>query len=72
MQKTKIFVDCHVFDGNFQGTTTYLKGLYTELLKDTTKLFYFGASNTAFLETIFGTHDNLTYVGYKSKNKICF
>ena len=69
MKKTKIFVDCHVFDGNFQGTTTYLKGLYTELLKDKTKQFYFGASNTAFLETIFGTHENLTYLAYKAKNK---
>jgi glycosyltransferase involved in cell wall biosynthesis len=69
MQKTKIFVDCHVFDGNFQGTTTYLKGLYSELLKDKTKQFYFGASNTVFLETIFGTHENLTYVSYKAQNK---
>lgn len=69
MKTTNIFVDCHVFDGNFQGTTTYLKGLYSELLKDKTKQFYFGASNTAFLETLFGTHDNLTYLSYKSKNK---
>ena len=69
MKKTKIFVDCHVFDGNFQGTTTYLKGLYSELLKDKTKQFYFGATNTAFLETIFGKHDNLTFVSYKAKNK---
>lgn len=69
MKTTKIFVDCHVFDGNFQGTTTYLKGLYSELLKDKTKHFYFGASNTTFLETIFGTHENLTYVSYKAKSK---
>lgn len=69
MKTVKIFVDCHVFDGNFQGTTTYLKGLYSELLKDKTKQYYFGASNTVFLETIFGTHDNLTYVSYKAKNK---
>ena len=69
MKTTNIFVDCHVFDGNFQGTTTYLKGLYSELLKDKTKQFFFGASNTAFLETLFGTHENLTYVSYKAKNK---
>ena len=69
MKKTKIFVDCHVFDGNFQGTTSYLKGLYSELLKDKSKLFFFGAANTVFLETIFGNHDNLTYVSYKGKNK---
>lgn len=69
MKAIKIFVDCHVFDGNFQGTTTYLKGLYSELLKDKTKRFYFGASNIVFLETIFGKHDNLTYVRYRGKNK---
>ena len=69
MKAIKIFVDCHVFDGNFQGTTTYLKGLYSELLKDKTKRFYFGASNIVFLETIFGKHDNLTYVSYRGKNK---
>ena len=69
MKTIKIFVDCHVFDGNFQGTTTYLKGLYSELLKYKSKQFYFGASNIVFLETIFGTHENLTYVSYKAKNK---
>ena len=69
MKTTNIFVDCHIFDGNFQGTTTYLKGLYSELLKDKNTQFYFGAYNTAFLETLFGTHDNLTYVSYKVKNK---
>ncbi len=69
MKTLKIFVDCHVFDGNFQGTTTYLKGLYSELLKDKNTQFFFGAYNTAFLKTIFGVHDNLTYVSYKAKNK---
>lgn len=69
MKSTKIFLDCHVFDGNFQGTTTYLKGLYSELLKDKTKQFYFGTSNITFLKTIFGAHDNLTYISYKTKNK---
>jgi glycosyltransferase involved in cell wall biosynthesis len=69
MQKKRIFVDCHVFDGNFQGTTTYIKGLYSELLKDKTIQFFFGAFNVEFLQTIFGNQDNLTYVRYKSKNK---
>lgn len=69
MQKKRIFVDCHVFDGNFQGTTTYIKGLYSELLKDNDYHFFFGANDTAFLKTIFGAQENLTYVTYKSKNK---
>jgi glycosyltransferase involved in cell wall biosynthesis len=65
----KLFVDCHVFDGNFQGTTTYIKGLYTELLKDKRIHFFFGASNIEAIKQIFGTHDNLTYVSYSSRNK---
>ena len=45
MKKKQFFVDCHVFDGNSQGTTTYLKGLYQELIKIkydlTPTVFYF-------------------------------
>ncbi|WP_284650985.1 glycosyltransferase family 4 protein [Flavobacterium terrisoli] len=69
MKKQNIFVDCHVFDGNFQGTTTYIKGLYTELIQDKNFHFFFGAADIEFIKTIFGTHENLTYVAYKSKNK---
>jgi len=69
MEKTRFFVDCHVFDGNFQGTTTYIKGLYSELIKDENHHFFFGASNIEFLKSVFGTHENLTYVKYRSKNK---
>lgn len=35
-----IFVDCHVFDASAQGTTTYLKGIYLELIKDKEINFY--------------------------------
>lgn len=69
MKRIKVFVDCHVFDGNFQGTTTYIKGLYSELIQDKDFNFVFSANNIAFLKTIFGTHDNVDYVQYKSTNK---
>ena len=65
----KIFVDCHVFDGNLQGTTTYLKGLYTELIKDKSKTFYLASSNPENLKTIFGIHENVIYLSYSNKNK---
>ena len=38
--KKKVLVDCHVFDGKGQGTTTYLKGIYSELVQDENILFY--------------------------------
>lgn len=69
MKSMKIFVDCHVFDGNFQGTTTYLKGLYSELIQDKDFHFVLAANNIIFLQTIFGNHENVAYVQYKSTNK---
>jgi glycosyltransferase involved in cell wall biosynthesis len=71
MQKPglRIFVDCHVFDGPFQGTTTYLRGLYTELIKNTDIEFFLAASDVAHLAEIFGTAPNLHYLAYKKHNK---
>jgi glycosyltransferase involved in cell wall biosynthesis len=33
MAKIRILVDAHVFDGKYQGTTTYIKGLYNALVQ---------------------------------------
>jgi len=35
-----IFVDCHIFDKNYQGTTTYIKGIYQEFILDKDKHFF--------------------------------
>ncbi|MCD8182350.1 MAG: hypothetical protein LUE99_03855, partial [Bacteroides sp.] len=32
-----VFVDYHVFDGIFQGSRSYIKGLYSEVLKKSTQ-----------------------------------
>ena len=69
MIKTRILVDCHVFDGSFQGTTTYLKGIYTEMLKQTNIEFYFATHDVRNLIKIFGKHQNVTYLQYKTNNK---
>lgn len=68
-RKMKIFVDCHIFDKSFQGTTSYLRGLYTELLKNDYITFYFASSNPNTLEKIFGKQSNVIYLKYKFKNK---
>lgn len=68
-KRLKIFVDCHVFDGNFQGTTTFLKGIYLEMIKDAAKDFYLAASDIPHLKTIFGEADNIHYLQYRSHNK---
>lgn len=69
MRQLKIFVDCHVFDGGLQGTTTYLKGLYTELIKDKTIKYYLASCDIENLKSIFGEHYNVEYLQYKSHNK---
>lgn len=63
--KCNIFVDCHVFDAGFQGTRTYIQGLYLELVKDTTKHFFLAANNTDNLKSVFGNQDNITFVKYR-------
>lgn len=69
MEQKKIFADCHVFDGTFQGTTSYLKGLYSELIKTKSNTYYLASDNPGNLEKIFGRHDNVIYLKYQFKNK---
>lgn len=66
----KILLDAHVFDDKHQGTRTYLKGLYAELIiiaKDWH--FFLAANDIANLKTEFGIHKNVTYIPLKSQNK---
>lgn len=67
--RTKVLVDCHVFDGKAQGTTTYLKGIYSELIQDESILFYFISFYPDTLKSIFGERNNIIYLKYPSKNK---
>lgn len=69
IKSIKIFVDCHVFDGSFQGTTTYLKGIYLELINNQNIQFFFAANDLEIITQIFGTQDNVHYLQYNSHNK---
>jgi glycosyltransferase involved in cell wall biosynthesis len=64
-----IFIDCHVFDGSFQGTTTYLKGIYLEMIKEKKYQFFFAANNIENIKSIFGEQSNVHYLEYSSHNK---
>jgi glycosyltransferase involved in cell wall biosynthesis len=70
MRNIKIFVDCHVFDGPFQGLTSYIKGLYSELIQHKNIIFYLASDNPNNLEPLFGKHENVIYIKYRYKNKI--
>ena len=68
--QTKIFVDCHVFDGSFQGTTTYLKGIYLEMIKEKSIEYFFAANDIEKIKNIFGEQENVYYLKYHSHNKV--
>lgn len=65
----RVFIDAHVFDGEFQGTLTYVKELYLELIPMMTNVvFYFGSRKKENLVAVFGHYENVKFVEYKSKN----
>tara|TARA_B100000809_G_C15108696_1_gene519729 strand:- start:366 stop:1478 length:1113 start_codon:yes stop_codon:yes gene_type:complete len=65
-----ILIDAHIFDDKYQGTRTYIKGLYSALIpiaKDWN--FFFVANDIENLKKEFGTHSNVHYLQYNSTNK---
>lgn len=69
MKKIKIFVDAHVFDHSFQGTSTYIKGLYNELVKDEKFEITLCANDIKGLKLHF-EDERFRFVELKSKSKI--
>ena len=66
----RLLVDCHVFDGKFQGTRTYLEGLYEQMIKHDDIDFYFAAHEAYKLKGIFGSKNNVHYVALKHQGSI--
>lgn len=62
-------MDCHVFDGSFQGTTSYIRGIYQEMVQKKHIQFYFASNNVAEVKKVFGTAENIHYLKYSSHNK---
>ena len=60
--KINILIDCHVFDGKFQGTRTYIQGLYSEMIKHQDINFFFAANDIENLEKEFGNAVNIKYI----------
>jgi glycosyltransferase involved in cell wall biosynthesis len=66
----KLLVDCHVFDGKFQGTRTYIQGLYSALINHFDIEFYFAAQDTENLKSVFGSQENIHYIKLNSGGSI--
>lgn len=70
MKYMKLLVDAHVFDGKYQGTRTYLQGIYSYMTKNKDIDFYFASKNIVNIQRIFGEAENIHYIQLKSSNKI--
>lgn len=68
MSRIKIFVDAHVFDDSFQGTTTYIKGLYSALVKDSDFEITLAAHNIEKLKTVF-TDPRFKFIAFIETSK---
>lgn len=66
----KLLIDAHVFDGKFQGTRTYLQGIYSTMIKHKDIDFYFAAQDIVKLKSIFGIADNVHYIKLTTANRI--
>lgn len=69
-QRVKLFVDAHVFDGRFQGTRTFIKGIYTILLQKPDLLLYLGAYDIENLKENFPDARNIVFIKYRSTSGI--
>lgn len=66
----KVFLDAHVFDEAGQGSKTYLKGVFTEVILHREEInFVLAAYDSEGLKTEFGSHSNSRYEKYASHNK---
>lgn len=67
--KIRILVDCHVFDHGFQGTRTYIEGIYQEFTKNQNFIFYLVSEKPEITKAVFGEQQNIVYLTYQSRNK---
>lgn len=66
----RLLVDAHVFDGKFQGTRTYIEGMYRKLIEHDDIDFYFAAQDIVGLMNVFGERENVHYVQLESGGSI--
>ena len=66
----KLLIDAHVFDGKYQGTRTYIQGIYSAMITHKDIEFYFAAQNVSRLKSIFGIAENIHYIRLDATNSI--
>lgn len=67
----RLLIDAHGFDAHFQGSRTYIAGLYRSLIEQAPWIhFFFAARDIAQLEQEFGFHENVTFVNFKARTNL--
>ncbi|HCN82255.1 MAG TPA: hypothetical protein DIT07_01355 [Sphingobacteriaceae bacterium] len=64
-KRIKLFVDAHTIDNEYQGTQTFIRELYTELLNYPELDIYFGVYSTEKIKKIFPSIDPSNILVYK-------
>jgi glycosyltransferase involved in cell wall biosynthesis len=67
--KIRIFVDAHVFDGSYQGTRSFIKGIYTLLADKQGVEIFLAANNTENLKENFPDRPNIHFIKYNTRSR---
>jgi glycosyltransferase involved in cell wall biosynthesis len=67
--KIKIFVDAHWFDQEFQGSRTFIRGIYHHMMKKENIILYMAAYDIENLRQNFSGSDNIVFLKYASRSK---
>ena len=68
MKRIKLLVDAHVFDKGFQGTTSFIEGVYQELVKKENLEIYLAAYDIENLRQYF-SDPRFHFIPLKSKSR---
>jgi len=66
----KIFLDAHIFDGEFQGSRTFVMELYMILLQKKELEFYIAAYDVENLKKYFPQAENIFFIKFKYRSSI--
>jgi glycosyltransferase involved in cell wall biosynthesis len=65
----KIFVDAHVFDGGYQGTRSFIKGIYTMIAEKPGIEIFLAANDIQNLKENFPDRPNIHFIKYKTSSR---
>jgi glycosyltransferase involved in cell wall biosynthesis len=70
VKKTRIFVDAHVFDSEYQGTRTFIREIYLILAANPDLELYLAAGDVQNLKKEFKDDSNIIFIQYRTKSSL--